>query len=369
MLFSANWNWILIIGITGCRVLLRQSGPASTENYREVVVNSAFNCRLGSVSRIAAIAGLLGIGLCASAQTFPSKQITVIAPTSPGGPVDITARIVAPELAKVLGQTVIVDNRPGASQKIGVHLMLRAPRDGYTVAVVSPASMTVNPLIDPDVGYDPLKDFTLLTYAADTASVVVVHPSVPMRSLRELITYAKANPGKLTYAGGAGTSRYFSTRELMMKLGITALEVPYKSDAPAFTDLLGGQINLMMAIVAQAKPMVTSGRLIGLAISSSERFDQLPTVPAYGELGIPELKDYTYKVWLGFAAAAGIPQEAATRLQESLIKVLRTPEIKESFTARGFQVVASTPQQFTTALRTELERNRKVIGSGGVKAD
>ncbi|TMG77882.1 MAG: tripartite tricarboxylate transporter substrate binding protein [Betaproteobacteria bacterium] len=196
---------------------------------------------------VAALACSLTYTLASHAQGFPAKPILLILPTAPGGPVDIVARIVAPEASKLLGQPVVMENRPGASQKIGIHGMLRAPRDGYTLAAISPASATINPLVDRNVGYDPLKDFTLLSQTVGHPAVVTVHPSLPVRTLQELVAYAKANPGKLAYgSGGNGTSLQFSTSELLMKLGITAVHVPYKSDGPALNDLLGGQINLMI---------------------------------------------------------------------------------------------------------------------------
>jgi len=315
----------------------------------------------------AALACSLACAMASHAQSFPVKPILLILPTAPGGPVDIVARIVAPEASKLLGQPIVMENRPGASQKIGIHSMLRAPRDGYTLAVISPASATINPLVDRNVGYDPLKDFTLLSQAVGHPAVVTVHPSVPVRTLQELVAYAKANPGKLAYgSGGNGTSLQFSTSELLMKLGITAVHVPYKSDGPAFNDLLGGQINLMIPAIAAVKPALDAGRLVPLAISSTSRSPHLPNVPAYGETGIAELKDYSYRVWIGFAAGAGIPEEAARKLQDALMRAPRAPAVRKSLEANDFEVIASTAQEFARELRAELDRNRKVIASGAV---
>jgi len=318
----------------------------------------------------AAVACSLTYAMASYAQSFPVKPVLLILPTAPGGPVDIVARIVAPEAAKLLGQPIVMENRPGASQKIGIHSMLRAPRDGYTFAAISPASATINPLVDRNVGYDPLKDFTLLSQAAGYPAVVTIHPSLPVRTLQELMAYAKANPGKLTYgSGGNGTSLQFSTSELLMKLGITAVHVPYKSDGPALNDLLGGQINLMMPALAAVKPALEAGRLVPLAISGTSRSPHLPKVLTYGETGIPELKDYSYRGWIGFAAGAGIPQEAARRLQDAFMRAPRAPGVRRSLEANEFEVIASTAQQFDRELRAELDRNRKVIASGVIAVE
>src|SRR5467141_855568 len=268
--------------------------------------------RMG-VLAVAAFACGLAYAIAGHAQSFPFKPILLVLPTAPGGPVDIVARIVAPEASKLLGQPIVMENRPGASQKIGIHSTLRAPRDGYTLAMLSPASATINPLVDRNVGYDPLKDFTLLSQAVGHPWVVTVHPSVPVRTLQELVAYAKANPGKLTYgSGGNGSALQFSTSELLLKLGIAAAHVPYKSDAPAFNDLLGGQINLMIPALGVVKSALDAGRLVPLAISSTSRSPRLPDVPAYGETGIPGLKDYSYRIWIGFAA-----DRKSTRLNSS----------------------------------------------------
>jgi len=318
----------------------------------------------------AALACSLTYMLAGHAQTFPVKPILLVLPTAPGGPVDIVARIVAPEASKLLGQPIVMENRPGASQKIGIHSMLRSPRDGYTFAAISPASATINPLVDRNVGYDPLKDFTLLSQAVGQTSVVTVHPSVPVRTLQELVAYAKANPGKLTYgSGGNGTSLQFSTSELLMKLGITAMHVPYKSDAPAFNDLLGGQISLMIPALGVAKPALEAGRLVPLAISGKSRSPHLPNVPAYGETGIAELKDYSYRAWIGFAAGAGIPEEAARRLEDAFMRAARAPAARRSLEANDFEVIASNAQQFALELRAELDRNRRVIASGAITVE
>ncbi len=320
-----------------------------------------------AVARAAAALACLACAMAGHAQGFPVKPVLLILPTAPGGPVDIVARIVAPEASKLLGQPIVMENRPGASQKIGIHSMLRAPRDGYTFAAISPASATINPLVDRNVGYDPLKDFTLLSQTVGHPAVVTVHPSVPARTLQELVAYAKANPGKLAYgSGGNGTSLQFSTSELLMKLGITAVHVPYKSDGPALNDLLGGQINLMIPAIAAVKPVLEAGRLVPLAISSTTRSPHLPNVPTYGETGIAELKGYSYRIWIGFAASAGIPEEAARRLQDAFMRAPRAPAVRRSLEASDFEVIASTAQEFSRELRAELDRNRRVIASGAI---
>ncbi len=319
---------------------------------------------------VAALACSLAYAMTGHAQGFPVKPILLVLPTAPGGPVDIVARIVAPEASKLLGQPIVMENRPGASQKIGINSMLRLPRDGYTFAAISPASATINPLVDRNVGYDPLKDFTLLSQAVGHPAVVTVHPSVPVRTMQGLVAYARANPGNLTYgSGGNGTSLQFSTSELLMKLGITAVHVPYKSDGPALNDLLGGQINLMIPALAAVKPALEAGRLVPLAISGTSRSPHLPNVPTYGETGIAELKDYSYRIWIGFAAGAGIPEEAARKLQDAFMRAPRAPAVRQTLEANDFEVIASTAQEFARELRAELDRNRKVIASGAITVE
>ena len=316
------------------------------------------------------LAGCLALAITAAAQPYPSKPITIIAPSSPGGPVDFTARFIAPPLSKILGQQIVVENRPGASQKIGMQALLRAPRDGYTLSVVSAASMTINPLLERDIGYDPLRDFTLLTSAIAAFSMLVVHPSVPARSLRELSTYGKAHPGKLTYGdGGRGTRIHFTTVDLLRRLGVKAIHVPYKGDPPAFNDLLAGQIDMMMPVAGVAKPFVDTGRVVALAVDGEKRWDQLPNVPTAIESGMREFKEPLYRGWLGYVTAAGVPPEVVEKLQNALLTALRSTEAKNAFAAVGFQVVGSSPQEFATAVRTELERNRKLIDSGAIKVD
>lgn len=318
----------------------------------------------------AMLAVCLAASAAAIAQPFPNKPILIIAPSSPGGPVDLTARLIAPQLAKIVGQQIVVENRPGASQKIGMQALLRAPRDGYTISVVSAASMTINPLLERNIGYDPLTDFTLLTSAVETFSVLAVHPSMPVRSLRELAVYGRAHPGRLTYGdGGKGTRIHFTTVDLLQRIGVRAIHVPYKGDPPAFNDLLAGQIDMMMPVAGVARPFVENGRIAALAIDGAKRWDQLPNVPTAAESGIRELQTPLYRAWLGYAAAAGVPPDVAGKLQNALLTALRSAEVRDAFAAVGFQVVGSSPQEFAAAIRAELARNRKLIDSGAIKVE
>jgi tripartite-type tricarboxylate transporter receptor subunit TctC len=322
------------------------------------------------------LSGLLGATLAgagaslAQSGNFPTRPITLIVPSGPGGPLDISARTVQPGLARTLGQPVIVDNRPGASNKIAIQGLLRAPRDGHTIAVVSPAAMSIHPLLDANAGWDPLRDFTLLLYAVDTPAIVTVHPSVPARTLAQFVAWVKSGPGQVGFGtGGNGTSTHLSTVELLNRLGIAATHVPYKGDPPAFADLLSGQIQLMMPIIGVVKPHVDSGRLIALASSGTERNELMPDVPTYRETGLAGLADYSYSVWIGFVAAAGIPASAQRALEEGLTSALRQRDVSEAFRVKGFRIVAAPSTQFSTLLRAEIERNRQTIASGGIHAD
>jgi len=310
------------------------------------------------------------VSMANSATQYPTKPITLIVPTAAGGPVDLTARIVSIEASRILGQQLIVENRPGANQKIGIQSMLRSPKDGYTFAAVSPASMTIAPIIDPKLGYDSQKDITLLTCAVNIPTVLLMHPSVPAHNLKEFVAYAKANPEKISYgSGGAGTSLNFSTEGFFMKLGIRALQVPYVSSGPAFTGLLGGQVTLLMPDVAAAKGQVDAGKVIALAVTGAKRAELLPNVPTLQETGIPELKDFTYNTWVGFVIPTGVPTEIIDKLRKSLIEALNTAKVQEAFKQSGFQVVGSTHQEFNAQLEQELNYNKKLVDSGIVKVE
>ena len=321
-------------------------------------------------SSIALAIGITSIASPALGQTYPSRPITLIVPVNPGGPNDMVARLLAPQLYKLLGQPVVVENRPGASQKIGIRSMLNAPKDGYTISVVSPASMTINPLLDRAVGYDPLKDFTFLSEAVSLYYVLVANPSLPVKSVQELVTYGKAHPDKLAYGtGGSGTLIHFAAQQVLQKLDITALPVHYKGDGPALLDLLGGQVQLMVAGTGSAKPFIDRGQLVALATSGPERLAELPNVPTYKQTGIKSLENFTTQSWIGFIASAGIPPEVAKKLHDALVKVLQLPEVRKTLEAAGFQVVGSTPNEFASMVRTALEENRKVIESGAIKIE
>ena len=219
-------------------------------------------------------------------------------------------------------------------------------------------------------GYDPLKDFTYLTYAVESPLMVMVHPSLPVRSMKELVAFGRAHPNQIAFGtGGNGTAIHFATEAILSKVGVSGLHVPYKSDAPAHTAIVAGEIGLLLPVAAVVKPYVDSGRLIALATTGRERWEQLPNVPTLSESGVPELKGHTHTVWIAFAAMAGLPPEIATKLSNALIKALQLPHIRESFRNRAMSVVASTPQEFAARVRNELESNRKLIESGAIKQE
>ena len=301
------------------------------------------------------------------ADIYPSKPITLIVPTAPGGPVDMTARIVANEMSKILDQRVVIINKPGASQKIGIETLLRSPKDGYTFAACSAASMTISPAIDKNIGYDPLKDFVMLANGIENNRVLVINPSIPVKNLIELIAYAKANPGKLTYgSGGNGTTLHFSTASFLNVLGLNVLHVPHKSSGPALMGVLSGEVNMLMPDVGDVLNHINNGSLIALGITGANRNDRLPALPTMKESGVQELKNWTYSSWIGFVAAEGIPLEVSNKLQSALQTALKHPKTKEAFEAVGFTVLASSSEHFQARVREEYELNIKLLSSGRV---
>ena len=302
------------------------------------------------------------------ADNFPTKPLLLIVPTAPGGPVDLTARMVVNELSGVLGQRIVIVNKPGASQKIGMETLLNSPRDGYTFAACSGASMTINPAMDKSIGYDPVKDFVMLANGMENTRVLVIHPSVPARTLAELVVYARANPGKLTYgSGGNGSTLQFSSASFLSKAGIDVLHVPYKSSGPALMGVLAGEISMLMPDIGDALNFINNGNLVALGTTGFTRSEKLPNTPAITDAGVPDLKGWSYSSWIGFIAAQGIPAEAASKLQNSLVFVLRSAKMREAFEKIGSTALGTPTDQFLARVREELEVNQKLVSSGKVK--
>jgi tripartite-type tricarboxylate transporter receptor subunit TctC len=300
----------------------------------------------------------------AGAQSYPSKPITILVGFAAGGPADSLSRITAQEVSKYLGQPVIVENRAGAAGVIAVQAMLRAPRDGYTLAYISPSIMSINPIIDKNVGYDPLKDIQPLTIGLRGLNVLVAHPSLSVKSVKDLIAYAKANPGKLNYGSiGKGSSYHFATEELLGALGITATHIPYKGEAQAITDLLNGGLHFMLTSNA-SKPHVTSGKLIAIASTGDRRSAQFPDLPTVQENGFK----YTWMPWIGFGLAAGVPADVVSKLHDAFAKALREERVTKQLAPWG-ETGPSSPQELYAIVKAELDTNRRLIETGVVKVD
>jgi len=302
----------------------------------------------------------------AHAQSFPSKPLTIIVAFAPGGPADTMSRAVAQEAAALLGQPVLVDNKPGAGGKIAMQAVLRAPRDGHTIAYISPSILSIAPLVDKDIGYDPLKDIQPLTTGLRSSNAVAVHPSIPARNLRELVTWAKANPGKLNYGSiGVGSWYHLATEKLLTGLGIEATHVPYKGEAPALVDMAAGQIQLMI-VSGAGKAFLDDGRIIAIAATGAKPAVHAPRAQPARESGIAALSDYDETPWVGFGLAAGVPPAVAQRLHEVLVKSLQSNEVRTRLAAFG-DTQTSSPAELQDIVRRELVTNRQLIESGRVK--
>ena len=316
--------------------------------------------------KLATIASLVPVATLARAQAFPSKPVTILVAFAAGGPADTLARAVAQEASPLLGQPVLVDNRPGAGGKIAMQALLRAPRDGHTIAYISPTMLSIAPLLDPNLGYDTTKDILPLTTALHAANAFAVNAALPVRNLRELVAYAKAHPGKLNYASTSnGGWNHLATEKLLVGLGIHATHIPYKGESPALTDLAAGVIQFMM-ISGSAKAFIDDGRIVAISSTGNKPAAVAPKAQLMRDSGIPGVASYNEMPWAGFGMAADAPPAVVTRLHEVLVKSLESDEVRKRMAILG-EISTSTPAELQAIIRNELAANRQLIASGQVK--
>lgn len=302
----------------------------------------------------------------AGAQNYPVKPVRFIVPFPPGGPTDILGRVVATRLAETWAVPVVPDNRPGAGGNIGTEQCARAPADGYTVCMLSIAQ-TISPSIYSKLAFDPVRDLAHVTLLATLPSLLVVHPSLPVRSVKELIALARARSGALSYAsGGTGTSTQLLMEWLKLEAGLNIVHVPYKGSGPALVDQVSGQIEVAFTTIIAVLPHVQSGRLRAVAVSTRERFPTLPAVPTVAESGI---KGFDGGSWQGIVMPAGSPRDAISRTSHDLTNLLRSPDIRDRILAMGGITLGNTPEEFSAFVQAEVGKWAKVVRAAGIRAE
>lgn len=300
----------------------------------------------------------------AQAQTYPSRAVRIIVPIAPGGAADILSRLISQKLYESWGYGVQIDNRPGASGIIGSELAAKAPPDGYTLLMAFTSHVT-NPSLQPKLPYDTLADFAPVAMVAVVPSVLLVHPSLPVRSLQELIAFAKKRPGELDYASaGTGTATHLAALMFSAMTGVIIEHVPYRGGLPALNDLLGGQVSLMFGNVASSMAFIRSGRLRPLAVTSARRVAALQRVPTMAEAGLP---GYEALAWFALLAPARTPGQVINKLNSEVVAILQHPDMKERLQGLGIEVMPGTPSELNDYIRAELVKWDKVIGKLGVK--
>jgi tripartite-type tricarboxylate transporter receptor subunit TctC len=306
--------------------------------------------------------------LPAQAADYPTKAIRIVVPYAAGGSTDALARMVAEQLGKRLGQAAIVENKPGASEQIAITSVSKATPDGHTILLSTLSGLAVNPgLYGAKLPYDPLKDLAPVLLAATVPSVVVVHPSVPVRTMGELGAYLKANQGKVSYASaGNGTPSHLGMEYYKKANGVDPVHVPYKGGAPALQELMGGQVQLMMALVPEAMPMVKSGRLRALAVTSPKRLPAHPEVPTVAEAGG---KDFDMTFWYAFMAPAGTPPEVVGKLNRTIDAILQDKDLRARLAEMSLDVAGGAPSRVTELIKSDSARWKKVIDEAGIKVD
>lgn len=318
---------------------------------------------LRCIARLSTAAAMLALAPFVCAQPVVSKQVRLILPFPPGGPTDMLGRAVAQKLTELVGQPVVADNRPGAGGNLGLELGARAPGDGHTLVLSSPL-VAISPLLYRKLNYDPARDLAPIAQVAQIQNVLVVHPSVPAKSLKELIEIARRSPGKLNFgSGGVGTTSHLAPALLLSMTGVNMTHVPYKGTGVALTAMLGGEIDMLIMAVPAAQSQIQAGRARALAVLTDKRQPTLPNVPTSAEAGLP---NYEVPIWYGILTSASTPKEWIGRWSTDIKRALDAGDLKERLSTAGIEPRPTTPEQFAAFIKSEGTRYAKVIKDAGI---
>lgn len=303
----------------------------------------------------------------AYAQNFPNKAVRIVVPFAPGGTTDILARLISKRLTEGLGYPVVIDNRPGANGVLGTDIVAKALPDGHTIVMGYLGSLAISPHLTTNLPYDPVRDFSPITLVAATTQAIVMHPSVPVKTTKELIAFSKRQPGQLAYASaGIGAPSHLAGELFKMMAGIDLVHVPYKGSGAAMTDLLGGHVALSFGGLAAAVPHINTKRLRVLAVAGLRRSQAMPQVPTVSESALP---GFDVSSWFGLLAPAGTPREVVGRLNSEVVKILKADDVKERLIADGAEVVANKPEEFAAYITSELTKWGVVIKRAKLQAE
>jgi tripartite-type tricarboxylate transporter receptor subunit TctC len=321
-------------------------------------------CRLFSVLFLGVL--LHATGAAYAQQSYPVRPVRLVVPSSPGGGTDITARIIAPRLGEFLGQQVVVENRPGAGTMIGGEVVARAAPDGYTL-LMGISTLAINPAMYRKVPYDALRDFAPISQVVSLPNILVVHPSLPVKTVKELIAFARARPGQINFASaGVGTNPHLSMELFLSMAGLKMIHVPYKGSGQGVIDLLAGHVSVMTPSIITALSYVRNGRLRALGVTSAKRAAGAPDIPTIAEAGLP---GYEAVQWFGVLAPAGTPREIVTRLHGEIVRVLQVGDVRQRLVQDGAEPVGSTPEEFGAFIRAETAKWAKVARDIGIRPE
>ena len=316
--------------------------------------------------RVAALAALSCACAGGVAQPYPDKPVRMIVAVPPGGPADILARLVGPRLTEALGQTVVIDNRPGANGNIAYEMAARAAPDGYTFVLVA-AGVAINPSLYREVRYDPVRDFAAITLGISVPNILIVHPSVPAASVPELIALAKSRAGRLTFASaGNGSSGHLALELFKQRAGVDVVHVPYKGGGPALAEVVAGQVQALFSLALAATPQVKAGRVRALAITSGKRSAVAPELPTVAELGFP---GFEVIGWFGWLAPGGTPRAIVARLNSEIVKSLKVPEVRDRLLSQSAEPAGNSPQAFAAFIKSEHDKWADVVRRAAIRMD
>ena len=323
--------------------------------------------RLAQAARALSFAVLAGVYADAPAQEYPVKAIRFIAPNLPGGPTDILARLIGQKLAESFGQPVVIENRAGAGGNIGTEAAAKSPPDGYTLVTGNNATFGANVSLYKHLAFDPIKDFAPIVLVGTQPNILVVHPSLPVTSVKQLIALAKARPGELNYAGsGMGAVAHLAAEMFKSMAGVNIVHIPYKSAGPALVDVIAGQHQLMFATSLSVQPHIKSARLRALAVTTAKRSRLMPELPTIAEAGVPGFEAMT---WHGVLTTGGTPPAIVNKLSAEINRILQLPDVRERLGALGAEIIGGTPKEFADHIQREIPKWAKVIKDAGVKLE